>query len=213
MAAGTAPRRTGVRAERAAATRARMLAAARTLFVERGYASTTMQSIATRAGVAVQTLYFTFATKRTILKELLDVEVAGDNLPLTTLERPWVAEAMAAPPADQLRRMAAAAMDIHSRVEPLAEVMRTAAATDAEIAALWQTNIQQRHTVLSAFAAALVSKTPLRAGLDADRAADIALALLAPEVWHLLVEERGWAPADWRDWAADALIRQLLPDR
>ncbi|WP_433443026.1 helix-turn-helix domain-containing protein [Nonomuraea sp. CA-141351] len=203
---------TGVRAAKTAATRARMLAAARELFVEHGYIATTMQAIAKQAGVAVQTLYFTFATKRAILKELLDVEIAGDEAPIATLDRPWVAEAMAAPPAEQIRLLVAASGPIHARVSPILEVVRSAAKVDPEIAELWQINIGQRHTVLAAFTGALAAKTRLRNGLDVLRATDIALATLAPEVYHLLIEERGWTPEAWEAWAADALIRQLLPD-
>ncbi|TMR92273.1 TetR/AcrR family transcriptional regulator [Nonomuraea basaltis] len=185
-----------------------MLAAARSLFVERGYTATTMQAIATEAGVAVQTLYFTFATKRAILSELLDVEVAGDTAPVATLDRPWVAEALSAPPEELVEQLVKGAVRIHARVAPLLEVVRSAAAVDPEIAELWRTNIAQRHTVLMVFAGALAAKTALRA--NPARAADIMLATLAPECYHLLVHERGWAQEDWERWAVDALARQLI---
>ncbi|MEV3982363.1 helix-turn-helix domain-containing protein [Nonomuraea sp. NPDC049758] len=119
--------RPGVRAAKAAQARSRMLTAARELFTERGYTATSMRAIAGRAGVAVQTLYFTFETKRSILKELLDVEVAGDDAPLATLERPWVAEALAAPPSDLLRKLAEANAGIHERVAPAADRPQRAA--------------------------------------------------------------------------------------
>lgn len=199
------------RAQKAAHTRARMLASARKLFIEHGYASTSMKAIAVEAGVAVQTLYFTFTNKRTMLSALVDVEVAGDAAPVATLERPWVAEAMAAPPSEQLRLQVAATARILSRVGPVLEVVRSAAAVDPEIAELWQTNIVQRHTVLAGFAQSLASKTELRGGIDAAQAADITLALLAPEVFHLLVHERGWDVEAWQKWATDALTQQLLP--
>ncbi|MFI6182980.1 TetR/AcrR family transcriptional regulator [Nonomuraea sp. NPDC051191] len=200
----------GVRAAKTAQTRARMLTAARELFAERGYTATSMQAIATQGGVAVQTLYFTFETKRAILKELLDVEVAGDDAPVATLDRPWVAEALAAPPPELLRRLAEATADIHARVAPLLEVVRSAAATDPEIAELWRTNITQRHTVLAVFTGALAAKNALRADLNALRAADTALAVLAPETYHLLTRYRGWSDPVWTDWAARTLIDTLL---
>jgi AcrR family transcriptional regulator len=171
-----------------------------------------MQAIAAEAGVAVQTLYFTFATKRAILKELLDVEVAGDTAPIATLDRPWVAEAMAAGPLDQIRMQVAAAAAILARVVPVLDVVRSAAAADPEIAELWRTDVDQRHTVLTAFAGALAAKTTLLEGINAARAADIMLAVLSPETYHLLVHQRGWSGEAWQEWAADALVRQLLPD-
>ncbi|GAA1540558.1 TetR/AcrR family transcriptional regulator [Actinomadura kijaniata] len=199
-----------MRAARTAANRARMLEAARELFTAHGYTATTMKAIAERAGMAVQTLYFTFATKRAILSELLDVEIAGDAEPVATLDRPWVAAAVAAPPAEQLRLQVAAAGEILERVTPLLEAVRSAAANDPEIAELWRTNIEQRRTVQLRLAEALAAKTALRGGMDASRAADIALAVLAPETYHLLVGERGWSAGQWREWAVDALTRQLL---
>ncbi|MBF6202696.1 MULTISPECIES: TetR/AcrR family transcriptional regulator [Nocardia] len=202
---------TGVRAAKTSANRARMLGAARELFTTRGYTATTMKAIAEEAGMAVQTLYFTFATKRAILAELLDVEIAGDTEPVATLDRPWFAEAVAAPPLEQIRLQVAAAGAILARVTPLLEAVRSAAATDPELAELWQTNIAQRHLVQHRLGAALAAKTPLREGIDPDRAADIALVVLAPETYHLLVHERGWTSQEWQDWAAGALIRQLLP--
>lgn len=202
----------GVRAARTTANRLRMLAAARELFVERGYAATTMKAIAERAGMAVQTLYFTFANKRAILVELLDTEIAGDSEPVSTMERPWFTQALAAAPREQIQRQVAAAADILARVAPLLEVVRSAAATDSELAEIWRTNVEQRLTVQQRLAAELAAKTPLRQGVSVDRAADIALALTAPETYRLLVGERGWSSRDWQRWVTDTLTAQLLAD-
>lgn len=201
---------TGIRAAKTRANRARMLAAARELFTSHGYTATTMKAIAQQAGMAEQTLYFTFATKRAILSELLDMEIAGDAEPVATMDRPWFAAAIAAPPAEQIRLQVAAAAEILARVTPLLEVIRSAAVTDPELAELWQTNIAQRHLVQLRLAEALSAKAGLRTDIDPGRAADIALAILAPETYHLLVRERGWKPEQWTTWATDALTRQLL---
>src|SRR6266545_2689016 len=88
------------RADKAKETRRRMLQAAGELFAEHGYGATTLQEVAARAGVAVQTIYFTFGNKRTLLKELVDVTIAGDVEPVATMERPWFREALAATTAD-----------------------------------------------------------------------------------------------------------------
>src|SRR4029453_15052233 len=94
------------RADKARANRRRMRAAALTLFTDRGYAATSMQAIADEAGMAVQTLYFTFGSKSALLKEMLDVAVAGDEEPVPTLERPRVRAAIADPdPVLQLREL------------------------------------------------------------------------------------------------------------
>ena len=78
------------RQARANATRARIITSAYALFCESGYRGTTMESIAERAGVAVQTVYFHFGNKRTVLKEAVDVAAVGDDEPVPLLDRPWL---------------------------------------------------------------------------------------------------------------------------
>jgi AcrR family transcriptional regulator len=51
-----------------------MLDAAIACFTTSGYAGTTMAQIAEQAGVAVQTLYFTFHTKAELLQQTLSIE-------------------------------------------------------------------------------------------------------------------------------------------
>ena len=101
-----------------------MRAAALALFTERGYAATSMQAIADEAGMAVQTLYFTFGTKRALLSEILDIAVAGDEEPVPTLERPRVRAAIADPdPVLQLRELARLSREIYERVAPVLQVV------------------------------------------------------------------------------------------
>jgi AcrR family transcriptional regulator len=202
------------RAEKARRTRQRMLDAAAHLFTERGWTGTTVEDIARTAEVGVQTVYFTFGNKRALLKEVLDTAIAGDADPVATLDRPWAREVLSEPdPAVQLALQAAGARRILERAAPILEAVRGAAAADPELAELWRTNLQQRHTVQLRFAEALATKAdgPLRDGHDAASAADIALTVLGPETYVLLVTGRGWPPTRWERWAADTLVRQLLP--
>ncbi|RZU11971.1 TetR family transcriptional regulator [Kribbella rubisoli] len=203
-----------VRAEKAQANRQRMRTAAQTLFTSRGYSATSMQAIADEAGMAVQTLYFTFRTKRALLSELLDVAIAGDDEPVPTLERPRVLAAIDNPdPVAQLQELAGIAREIYERVAPVLQVVAHAAPGDPEIHELWMTNNAQRAVVMERFIAALAGKTPLRDGLDTAMATDIALALQSPEMYQFFTTRRGWSPDRWQQWTADALVTQLLPPR
>jgi AcrR family transcriptional regulator len=211
---GTATDQRNNRAEKTRQTRQRMRAAALRLFIEQGYAATSMPSIAAAAEVAVQTLYYTFGTKRALLSEVLDVTVAGDDEPIPTLQRPAITGALAEPdPAEQLRRQAAAAREILENVAPLLDVIRGAAGADPELAEMWDINVRQRVTVQEQLVAALVRKSPLRDGVDQATAVDIALALQSPEVYLLLTRDRGWSPQQWENYTATALIEQLLGTR
>jgi AcrR family transcriptional regulator len=196
---------------RSQATRRRMLDAAIKLFVQHGYGLTTIDSIAREAGVAVQTIYFSFGNKEKILKELIDLHVAGDDDPVPTLERPQVVEALSHDdPREQLRALAAVTRAINERVAPLLEVLRNAVICSGDGAELWETNKEQRRTVQRHFVDALAAKGRLAEGLDADRAVDVCYGVLGPEVYHLFVTERGWSPQEWEDWAAAALACHLL---
>src|SRR4029077_7660013 len=79
--------RSALRTEQARQTRARMLDGAQQVFAERGYATSTMEAIAAEAGVAVDTLYAGFGSKRGLLSALMDVRVGGDEEPVDLLER------------------------------------------------------------------------------------------------------------------------------
>jgi AcrR family transcriptional regulator len=199
------------RAGRAARTRSRIIAAATELFVADGYGATTLQQVADRAGVAVQTIYFTFRNKPTLLKELVDVAIAGDDRPVATLDRPWFAEVTAAPDA---RTALAALVDgtgaVLGRVAAVSEMLRTAAAADPELRDLWHDRTDPRHTVHLAAAKALLAKPGVRAGLTEERTADVLYALLSPELFLVLTRDRAWPPEEWRDWVTDLLAGRLL---
>ncbi|MGH3313469.1 MAG: TetR/AcrR family transcriptional regulator [Streptomyces sp.] len=192
-------------------TRNRMLAAAMTLFVEHGYGATTIESIAREAGVAVQTIYFSFGSKQRILKELIDVHIAGDEDPVPTLERPQVVEALEAEdPRRQLRLQVHLTRVVYERVGPLLEVLRNAASTSGDGAELWEANKSQRLVVLRRFVESLESKKALREGLGVERAVDISYALLGPELFHLLVSERGMTPQEWEQWVYEGHCHHLI---
>ncbi|MEV0074433.1 helix-turn-helix domain-containing protein [Amycolatopsis sp. NPDC050768] len=200
----------GTRARKARETRMRMLDAARDLFLERGYGATALQEVADRAGVAVQTIYFTFGTKRVLLKELADVAIAGDQEPVATMDRPWFCDALAAETAaDQLRLHVRGTRGILDRVAPILEMLRAAALADPQIAALWDGEADPRFTVHAAAARSLVTKPGIRAGSDAGYVADVLFGLLSPELYLVLVRDRGWSPESWERWAFDTLSGQL----
>ncbi|GGS68800.1 TetR family transcriptional regulator [Planobispora rosea] len=198
------------RTARARATRARIVAAATRLFTTAGYTATSIAAIAAEAGVSEQTVYYAFGTKRAVLTTALDLAIAGDDEPVPTLGRSWVRDALDDPePLGQIRRQVAGAGDIYLRVAPLLDVVRSASTTDPDLAEVWTANIRQRLSVQRVFTEALARKTALRDGLSGDDAADIALTVLSPETYNLLVRDRGWDHSRWQAWAVDALTRLL----
>ncbi|MEU1688483.1 helix-turn-helix domain-containing protein [Micromonospora sp. NPDC005707] len=206
----TEVKRVNKRTQKAAETRRGILDAARDLFVDQGYGATNMQEVAARAGVAVQTLYFVFGNKRSLLKELVDVTIAGDDEPVATMSRPWFREALAAATADdQLRAHVRGTRQVLERVAEITKMVATAAATDAEVAQLWPHGEDPRFQVHTVAAEALVAKPGARAGVSAGTVADLLYALLSTELFLLFVRDRGWSPERWEQWTYDTLRPQV----
>ncbi|MBV8541649.1 MAG: TetR/AcrR family transcriptional regulator [Pseudonocardiales bacterium] len=189
----------------------KILSAAMRLFVTQGYPSTTVEMIAREAGVAVQTVYFSFRAKANILIQLVDINVAGDTQPTPTLERAWVTKALAEPdPARQLELQVKGTASIHRRVAPLLSVLHRASDTDPAVAELWRANQGRRRALQRQLMIALRRKGGLPPGMRLGQAVDISYALLGPELFHVLVTERGWSIAEWERWTLGVLRRDLL---
>ncbi|WP_067832575.1 TetR/AcrR family transcriptional regulator [Actinomadura kijaniata] len=206
-------KRSGRRTGKAQETRRRILEAALALFVRDGYGATNLQDVAARAGVAVQTIYFVFGNKRTLLKELVDVTIAGDDEPVATMDRPWFTGALAADTAPRmLDAYVAGTTAVLERVAPVGKVLEAAAASDPEVAALWPRDVDPRYVVHQAAAEALVTKPGARPDLSAREAADLLYGLLSPDLYLLFVRERGWSLERWTRWAGQTLRAQLCSE-
>lgn len=199
------------RAQQARATRRRIIDRAAKLFIEQGYAATTLDQISTAAGVAVQTVYFHFRNKATVLKEVVDVAAVGDDEPVPVLDRPWVRRVRKEP--DGRRALAIYlrnARAIFERIAPIMKTVRDAAGSDPEMAAQWQTNRKQTYTAQRTVVQWLADKHALRPELTVDRATDIVSCLVSIEVYQLFTAERGWTPAQWERWIKDNLTATIL---
>lgn len=197
------------RGTRSRATRRRIVDAAAELFIAEGYGSTTLEQVAQRAGVAVQTVYFHFGNKRTVLKEAVDVAAVGDDEPVPLLQRPWVAQMHAEPdPHRVLEIWMAAGREIQERVGPIMAVVRDAAVGDPEMAAQWATNEEQRAMAFRAYAELLESRGALR--IPVDEAVDVLCALMCFDAYRILTVERGWTPQRWERWMVATVAHALL---
>jgi AcrR family transcriptional regulator len=199
------------RREQAAATRLEILEAAQRLFERAGYVATTMAVVAAEAGVALKTVYLAFETKAGLLRALWHLRLRGDEADVPIAERQWYRDVMAEPdPERQLRLGAHNARLVKERAGKLMRVMRDAAGSDADCAELWRRIQDDFLANQRAVVDTIEVKGALAAGLDAARAADILWTLNHPDVWHLLVGERGWTPAEWEQWFAHTACAQLL---
>jgi AcrR family transcriptional regulator len=202
-----------LRADQARQTRARVIQAARELFVQQGYASSTIVSVAERAGVSADTVYHVFGSKGALLKAVLDLAVSGDDQPVAVLDRPDP-QAMRAEP-DQRRQIAMFARGMTGQLErlrPVDDILRTAAASDADAAALRaDIQLRQRRAAMTTIAGWIAANGPLREGMDIDRAAAVIWTLTSPEVHQMLRDTWAWNASDYTDWLESSLASALLP--
>lgn len=201
------------RQQRARATRRAVLAAARRLFVDEGYGATTIQAIADEAGVAVQTVYAAFGNKRSILAELLDVSIAGDDEQVVVNAREWMRPVWEAPTAaERLRAYASAVSRIMAGAGDVFAVVSAAAATDPDVVELADTAERRRRTGAASVIESIRSVGELRPGLDPERAVDVLWLLNSPAVFRHLVRQAGWSGDEYRSWLADTMMRELLDE-
>lgn len=197
------------RQQRAAQTRARMIDAAYRLFTQRGYPATAMADIAAEAGVAVQTLYFSFRTKAELLQNVYERAVIGDA-DAPPEQQPWYGRMVATPDVGEaLRVLIDAVADVLARTAPLDDYVK-AASYDPEPSRIRAHNERLRRDSWSQFVEHLTAKAPLRPGLSQQQATDILLMLMGPASYQTLVGDYGWTPQQWRDWCHEAVSLMLF---
>lgn len=193
-------------------TRAAVIEAARTLFLERGYAGTTIDAISESSDTPQATVYRLFSSKLGILKAVLDVSIAGDDEPQTMLDRPGVRALLSEQdPKVQLAGFVDMLCDLMARTAPVHRILADAARSDGEAGLLLAEVARQRHEGQQRIAHTLARSGALRPGLHERAAADIIHALASPEVYGLLVLDRDWTTERYRKWLTGILIEQLLP--
>ena len=199
------------RRDRARATRLRIARAAYALFCERGYAGTTMSDVATAAGVAVQTVYFTFHTKSELLSRTYDLAVMGESDPLPPERQAWYLEMTAeADVARALRHMVEGIGTILIRATPLDTVVRASAASDPDTAAVRAVHERWRAEGYRSILDILHAKFALRHGVTPERATQLLLFYLGMDAYRVLVHDFGWTHDEWIGWTVATVAEQVF---
>ena len=199
----TSPRHNELRRQ----TRRAVIDAARTLFADRGYRATTIEALATEAGVAVQTVYAAFGNKRSVLRALLDTVVAGDDEQRTVLERARADLDGITDPDQRLDRVLRFGTEIVGRSADIYRILRGAAAGDQDLQADLEEGHRRRYQDVQAFIELVVDGQ--LSTKDLDHAADVCFAIFSYETYDLLVDQRGWSTERWQRWIRDALSSTL----
>jgi AcrR family transcriptional regulator len=198
------------RREQAAATRQAILDAAERLFTERGYVGTSVAEVADEARVALKTVYAVFGTKAEVLRALWNLRMRGDEEPVPMAERPWYRAVVDEP--DPRRRLALVAHNVRvvrERTAHVTEIVRQAAPADEQIAELWE-RFQREFYELGVRGIVETLARDEALSTDVTTATDIGWTITHPDVYQLLVRERGWSVDAYERWLAETLSSQLI---
>lgn len=199
------------RQAQAEATRRDILTAAQRLFEANGYPATTMAEIAKEAGVALKTVYLAFQTKSGLLRTLWNLLLRGDEGDRPVAERDWYRAVLEEEdPERRLRINARNSAEGKQRISAILEVIRTAAAIDPDVRALWERIQRDYHGNQRAIVDQLHERAQLKPGLGVREATDILWTINHPNTWQLLVVDRGWTPDRYERWTGDLACAQLL---
>jgi AcrR family transcriptional regulator len=197
------------RQAKAEATSARIVHHAYQLLCERGYRGTTMEAIAGRAGVAIQTVYFVFHTKDHLLQAVHSWTVLGEENQPPQRQGWHIAALQEADAARALGRLVAGIATIDARMAPLIPVYH-AVSTDPA-GEIYQRSEQLRRDDMAKLVDTLTKKTPLRQGVTRRQAADLIFVLTGPECYRSFVLDAGWTQQQWVRWVSRTLRHDLLP--
>lgn len=193
------------REEQARTTRGAILEAAQSLFIQRGYAATTIDAIARQADVAVQTVYWAFGSKRAVLQAILDRWRAAAEIDET-----YIALMSDPDPVRQMRLSVRIARNTGEKVGDITEMLRGAGAADAELRTLWHDINEDRRNGIRGFIQSLADRDLLKPELDVERATTIHWTMVSQEVYQLLVTASGWTGEEYEDWVSGTLVTILL---
>jgi AcrR family transcriptional regulator len=199
------------RREKARQTRSAILDAARRLFVERGYAATSVAAIAAAAGVAPDTVYASVGPKPALFRELIELALSGTGEPVPGAERDYAVRMRAASDARAKLRIYAAAVTANGRrLTPLFVALRAAAPAAPELQELWEEISRRRARNMRLLVADLAVTGELRADLSQDEMADVIWTMNSAEYFDLLTVRCGWSESAFERWLYDAWVRLLL---
>jgi AcrR family transcriptional regulator len=187
-----------------------ILDAAQRQFLEGGYAATTIAAAAAEAGVSVETIYKAFGGKPGLVRAIYDRGLVGPQ-PVPAYQRADELRERETNPVAIMRNWATIASEVHSMVSPIERLIRAAAASDPDMAALLQDHNDRREARARHHARFLKKRGYLRQGITLAQATDILWTCTSDELYDLLVTQRGWSLPRFARFLADFMTTALLP--
>jgi len=199
-----------LRQAQARRTQETVLDAAQHHFANTGYA-VTIGAIADEAGVSVDTIYKTFGGKPGLVRAVYERGLKGQG-PVPAYQRSDDMRAHETDPKTIMRKWGALIAEVASEVTPVRLLVRSAAATEPDMAALLKEMNDERLRRMRHHARFLASRSYLRDGVSVAYATDVLWTCSSAEIYELLVLERGWSLTRFGRFIAEFMIATLLPD-
>jgi AcrR family transcriptional regulator len=200
------------RREQAQHNREAILDTASRQFLDAGYAATTVAAIASGAGVSVETIYKAFGGKAGLLRAIYDRGLSGRGT-VPAYERSDEMREHERDPETIMRNWGVLTTEVASVVTPIRLLMRSAAATDPDIAAVLDDSDGERLTRMEHHARFLHERGYLREDITVTEATDILWTCSSVELYEMLVLKRGWSPARFAQFIGEYMVATLLPVR
>ncbi|CAN5763464.1 TetR/AcrR family transcriptional regulator [soil metagenome] len=198
------------RREQARRTRTRILRAAQRLFLADGYAGTTIAAIALTAEVSSETVYKAFGNKPGVVRAIHARALAGEGR-IRTARQSDEMRTREPDPRRIIQNWGTFATQVMPRVAPILLLVRSAAASAPELAALWEELEDQRLERMTENARHLLDRRHLREGCTLEEARDVLWAYTSPELYERLVLRQGWPIDRYGRFISAGIIATILP--
>lgn len=185
-----------------------VLDAAERRFLADGFGATTIAAVAGDAGVSVETIYKTFGNKAGLVAAIHERGLAGQG-PIPAPQQSDQMQSRERDPHQIIRNWGRLTTEVAPLVCPILLLIRSAAATDPDMARLLAETDHQRLERMTHNAHAL--KGNLRPGITQSAAADVLWTYSSPDLYDLLIARRHWPLPRYGRFVADSMIAALLP--
>ncbi len=189
----------------AAATRERVLKAAKALFSRRGIDAVTIAELAERASVSASTVYAVFKSKEGVLRALMQAVLFGERYQAASARLDEVSD-----PVLQIAMTAAVARAIYESESAELGLIRGASAFSPALRKLEQTLERTRFELQHERVKRLYAAGKAKAGLPLTKARRVLWMYTGRDVYRLLVQEGGWTAAEYEAWLAETLVAALV---
>ena len=182
-----------------------ILATARRLFSERGYAATPITDIAAGAGVSVPTVYASVGAKPQLALALVEfINVEADMSSLAA------AQFSATTPRDVIAANVHLARVLNERCGDIIRALLAGAASAPELVPAAAEGRRLHREGCHAVAARLQSMGALSEHLDVTRAGAVLATCTSPEAIERLTAEHGWTFDEVEAWLTTAMVQLLV---